>query len=124
MVMLDPSLVAELEAEFASLDANGDGVLSFAEFKAILGIQSTPEGLQLTQWVAPVHACVHACVLACMHACMHACVRAHGTHWLAAGIVPFTLWHAAARTAGAAGWVMPGGPACSIMRQRSSAGAA
>lgn len=49
MVMLDPTLVAELEAEFAALDANGDGVLSFAEFKAILGIQSTPEGLQLTQ---------------------------------------------------------------------------
>ncbi|KAG2443965.1 hypothetical protein HXX76_002304 [Chlamydomonas incerta] len=48
-VLLDPGLVSELEQEFADLDANGDGVLSFEEFKAILGIQSTPEGLQLTQ---------------------------------------------------------------------------
>ncbi|KAG2498443.1 hypothetical protein HYH03_003700 [Edaphochlamys debaryana] len=48
-VMLDPGLVSELEQEFANLDANGDGVLSFEEFKAILGIQSTPEGLQLPQ---------------------------------------------------------------------------
>ncbi|KAG2439835.1 hypothetical protein HYH02_010468 [Chlamydomonas schloesseri] len=48
-VLLDPALVSELEQEFANLDANGDGVLSFEEFKAILGIQSTPEGLQLTQ---------------------------------------------------------------------------
>lgn len=48
-VLLDPGLVAELEAEFAALDANGDGVLSFAEFKAILGITSTPEGLHLAQ---------------------------------------------------------------------------
>lgn len=50
-VLLDPGLVSELEQEFANLDANGDGVLSFEEFKAILGIQSTPEGLQLTQCV-------------------------------------------------------------------------
>ncbi|EFJ51622.1 hypothetical protein VOLCADRAFT_116471 [Volvox carteri f. nagariensis] len=48
-VILDPGLVQELEAEFAYLDANGDGVLSFEEFKAILGIQSTPEGLTLAQ---------------------------------------------------------------------------
>ncbi|GIL67400.1 hypothetical protein Vafri_20799 [Volvox africanus] len=48
-VFLDPGLVQELEAEFANLDANGDGVLSFEEFKAILGIQSTPEGLTLAQ---------------------------------------------------------------------------
>ncbi|GIL84209.1 hypothetical protein Vretifemale_12905 [Volvox reticuliferus] len=48
-VILDPGLVQELEAEFANLDANGDGVLSFEEFKAILGIQSTPEGLTLAQ---------------------------------------------------------------------------
>lgn len=48
-MIIDPGLVAELEAEFANLDANGDGVLSFEEFKAILGIQSTPEGLTLAQ---------------------------------------------------------------------------
>ncbi|GLC37135.1 hypothetical protein PLESTM_000546600 [Pleodorina starrii] len=48
-VILDPGLVQELEAEFAQLDANGDGVLSFEEFKAILGITSTPEGLTLAQ---------------------------------------------------------------------------
>eukprot|EP00198_Chlamydomonas_reinhardtii_P004080 XP_001693416.1 predicted protein [Chlamydomonas reinhardtii] len=51
-VLLDPGLVSELEQEFANLDANGDGVLSFEEFKAILGIQSTPEGLQLTHGIA------------------------------------------------------------------------
>jgi hypothetical protein len=48
-VILDPGLVQELEAEFAYLDANGDGVLSFEEFKAILGIHTTPEGLTLAQ---------------------------------------------------------------------------
>jgi hypothetical protein len=47
--MLDPGMVAELEAEFANLDANGDGVLSFEEFKAILGITATPQGLQISK---------------------------------------------------------------------------
>lgn len=39
------SIDHHLRAMLQALDANGDGVLSFDEFKGILGIQKTAEGM-------------------------------------------------------------------------------
>mmetsp|Transcript_7697 Transcript_7697/g.15072 ORF Transcript_7697/g.15072 Transcript_7697/m.15072 type:complete len:598 (-) Transcript_7697:661-2454(-) len=52
-IALDPQLVSELEQEFTSLDQNKDGLLSFEEFKSILGISSTPEGLIIPTRAGP-----------------------------------------------------------------------